>query len=87
MGTHFSIDFGYGKSNRWEIDEGLAALRNLHGLAASLRENETPASVVVTDCEGNKIRFHEGTLGIFFWWYGLIDELYIMLQMSRTPLC
>ena len=49
------------KSNRWSIDEGIAAKNQLASLTVILAPVETPSSVTVTRHDGTPVTITEGS--------------------------
>ena len=84
----FHADFGYGKANKWEINEGLQALLHLDALVAALEPYETPATVVGPGPDGSQVEINEGLFlreFIFPWVYSILMPG--VLQTGHTPSC
>ena len=62
IASSHAIDFGRNKTDRWEINEGLAGVIKIEQLIALLDPHETSGTVTVTGQDGRTYEIPEGTI-------------------------
>ena len=56
----FSIDYQFGTTNRWEINNGIHGIMRIDELIAACDPYEEPAALTVKGLDGIVYEFHEG---------------------------